>query len=149
MWYISQSVQKDIQHVKPLLEGMSKKCKPCGAKSEKMLKTPGVRTTFGGSDVASLQYLHYITLHYLLHFNITLHSTTLQLHHTQLHSTENYTTLHYYTYTTLHYTTLTTFHYTSLHLQLQLQIQLQLQNYTPLHSELENNDLPLHFTTLH
>ena len=33
----------------------------CGAKHIKLLKTPGVRTTFGGSDVASL---HYITLHY-------------------------------------------------------------------------------------
>ena len=94
-----------------------------------------VRTTFGGSDVASLRFtrLHYITLHYTpLHY-ITLYSTTLQLqlhsttlHYTPLHSTTlNYTTLHCNTtlhsttlhYTTLHYTTLpsTTLHYTPLH----------------------------------
>ena len=60
----------------------------------KMLKIPGIRNTFGGSDVASL---HCTTLHYT-----TLHSTTL--HYTTLHSsTLHYTTLHY---TKLHYTTL-------------------------------------------
>ena len=61
----------------------------------KMFKTLGVRTTFGGSDVASL---HYTTLHYT-----TLHSITL-----------HYRTLHYTTlqYTTTHYTTL---QYTPLH----------------------------------
>ena len=71
---------------------MSKKCMPLwreGHFEVKMFKTLGVRTTFGGSDVASL---HYTTLHYA-----TLHSTTL-----------HYRTLHYTTlqYTTLHYTTL-------------------------------------------
>ena len=96
----------------------------CGAKhilKSKCWKTQGVRTTFGGSDVASLHYtttLHYATLHYT-----TLHSTTLQL---QLH---NYTTtLHY---TKLHYTIL---HYTTLH-------------YTTLRYTIHY--LPLHFTTLH
>jgi len=73
----------------PLLEvQMSKKCTPLWRKAHfevKMLKTPGVRTTFKGSDVASLRFT---TLHYT-----TLHSTTL-----------HYTTLHY-----------TTFHYTPLH----------------------------------
>ena len=56
----------------------------------KMLKTPGIRTTFGGSDVASLHYttLHYTTLHYTTLHYTTLHYTTLQL---QLH---NYTPLH-------------------------------------------------------
>ena len=99
----------------PLLEvQMSKKCTRLWREAHfelKMLKTPGVRTTFGGSDVASLHYttLHYTPLHY-----ITLHSTTLQLqlhNYTPLHSTTlNYTTLHYTTphYTTLHYTTTTT-----------------------------------------
>ena len=64
----------------PLLEvQMSKKCTPLWREAHfevKMLKTPGVRTTFGGSDVASLRFttIHYITLHYT-----TLHSTTLQL----------------------------------------------------------------------
>ena len=63
---------------------MSKKCKPLWREAHvevKMLKTPGVRTTFGGSDVASL---HYNTLHYT-----TLHSTTL--HYITLH----YTPQHY------------------------------------------------------
>ena len=83
----------------PLLEvRMSKKCMPLWREAHfevKMFKTLGVRTTFGGSDVASL---HYTTLHYT-----TLHSTTL-----------HYRTLHYTTlqYTTLHYTTL---QYTPLH----------------------------------
>ena len=68
-----------------------KKCTPFWREAHfeaKMLKTPGVRTTFGGSDVASLHYttLHYTTLHY-----ITLHYTTF--HYTPLH----YITLHYIT----------------------------------------------------
>ena len=156
----------------PVLEvRMSKKCMPMWREGHfefKMLKTPGVRTTFGGSDVASLQYttLHYTittlpstTLHY-----ITLHSTTLQLHlrlhnytpldEITLHYTKlHYTTLHYTTLhsTTLHYITLhcATFHYTSLHYTtLQLQLQIQLQNYTPLHSTTLRYTR-LHFTTLH
>ena len=84
----------------PLLEvQMSKKCTPLWREAHfqvKMYKTLGVRTIFGGSDVASLQYstLEEITLHYT-----TLQPTTLQL---QLH---NYTTtqlhkqLHNYTTT--------------------------------------------------
>ena len=86
----SQNVQKHTS-VGPLLEvEMSKKCTSLwreGHFEVKMLKTPGVRTTFGGSDVASLQYtttLHSSTLHYT-----TLHSSTL--HYIKLH----YTTLHY------------------------------------------------------
>ena len=80
----------------PLLEvRMSKKCMPLwreGHFEVKMFKTLGLRTTFGGSDVASL---HYTTGHYT-----TLHSSTL--HYTTLHSsTLHYTKLHY---TTLHYT---------------------------------------------
>ena len=60
----------------------------------KMFKTLGVRTTFGGSDVASLQYT---TLQ-----DITLHCTPVHLHYTTLRSsTLRYTKLHY---TTLHYT---------------------------------------------
>ena len=138
----------------PLLEvQMSKKFTPLWHEAHfavKMLKTLGVRTTFRGSDVASLRFtrLHYITLHYTplhyitrhytpQHYNYnyttTLHYTPLHsttLHYTPLHSTTlNYTTLNYTTlhYTTLHSTTLhyiklhyTTFHYTCLH-------------YTPLH----------------
>ena len=73
---------------------MSKKCTPLWREAHfevKMLKRPGFRTTFGGSDLVSLYYttLHYTTLHYTsLHYT-TLHSTTLQL---QLH---NYTPLQY------------------------------------------------------
>ena len=81
----------------PLLEvRMSKKCTPLwreGHFEVKMLKTPGVRTTFGGSDVASLQYttLQDITLHYTPVHYITLH-------YTPVHSTTlNYTTPHYIT----------------------------------------------------
>ena len=75
---------------------MSKKCTPLWREAHfevKMYKTLGGRTTFGGSDVASL---HYITLHYS-----TLPSATLQyitLHYTPLHYNYNYeytTTLHY------------------------------------------------------
>ena len=129
----------------PLLDvQISKKCTPLWREAHfgvKMLKTLGVRTTFGGSDVVSLHYttlhfttlqditLHYTTFHYTSLHSTTLHSTTLQLHdYTKLH----YTTLHY---TTLHSTTLhyTTFHYTSL-------------NYTPLHS---TTTTQLHSTTLH
>ena len=92
---------------------MSKKCTPLWREAHlevKMLKTPRFRTTFGGSDVASL---HYTTLHYTpLHCTALHHTTTTN---TQLHSTTlNYTTLQYTTLhsTTLHYTTL---HYTTLH----------------------------------
>ena len=117
--HISKSKCTKHTMLRPLLEiEMSKKCTPLWREAHfevKMLKTPGVRTTFGGSDVASLHYttLHYTTLHYsTLHYK-TLHSTTLQLqlhNYTPLHSTTlNYTTPHYIT---LHYTT---FHYTRLH----------------------------------
>ena len=84
----------------PLLEvQMSKKCTPFWREAHfevKMYKTLGVRTTFGGSDVASP--LRFTTLHYVT------------LHHTPLY----YTTLHY---TTLHNTTTTTtqLDYTPLH----------------------------------
>ena len=83
----------------PLLEvQMSKKCTPLWREAYfevKMLKTPGVRTTFGGSDVASLHYttLNYTTLHSTTLRSTTLHYTTLQL------QIQNYTT-------TLHYTPL-------------------------------------------
>ena len=127
-------------------------------RSQHVKKTPGVQTTFGGSDVAcfaSLHYtgatlhyttLHYITLHYTpLHY-ITLHSTTLQLH--------NYTPLHS---NTLHYTALpsTTLHYITLR---STTLQLQLHNYTPLqYTPLRSTTLnyttlhytPLHYITLH
>ena len=130
----------------PLLEvQMSKKCTPLWREAHfevNMLKAPGVRTTFGGSDVASLHStrLNYTTLHFApLHYT-TLHNTTTTT--TQLHSTTlNYTTLHYITlhYTPPHYITLhcTTFHYTSLH-------------YTTLHyTTTTTTTTQLHSTTIH
>ena len=68
--HISKSKCTKHHMFAPLLEvRMSKKCTPLwreGHFEVKMLKTLGVRTTFGGSDVASLQYttLQDITLHY-------------------------------------------------------------------------------------
>ena len=134
--HISKSKVLKTDGLGPLLEAqMSKKCTPLWREAHfqvKMLKTPGSRTTFGGSDVASLRFitLHYITLHYTpLHY-ITLHYipqhynynyTTTQLHnYIALHSTTlNYTPLHSTTlnYTTVHYTTphCATLHYTTLH----------------------------------
>ena len=81
---------------------MLKKCTPLWREAGfevKMYKTLGVRTTFGGSDVASLQdtTLQDITLHYTPVHYITLH-------YTPVHSTTlNYTTPHYIT---PHYITL-------------------------------------------
>ena len=78
--------------------GCWKKCTPLWREAHfqvKMYKALGVRTTFGGSDVASP--LRFTTLH------------CVTLHHTPLY----YTTLHY---TTLHNTTTTTrLHSTTLH----------------------------------
>ena len=169
--HISKSKCTKHHMFAPLLEvQMSKKCTPLWREAHfevKMLKTPGLRTTFGGSDVASLHYttLHYTTLHYTTLHYTTLHYTTLQLqlhNYTPLHSTTlNYTTLHYITlhytplhYTTLHYTALpsTTLHYITLH-STTPQLQLQLNNctplqYTPLHSTTLNYTT-LHYTALH
>ena len=96
--HISKSKCTKHHMFAPLLEvQMSKKRTPLWREAHfevKMLKTPGFRTTFGGSDVASL---HYTTLHYT-----PLHCTTL-----------HYSTQHYsYTTTQLHSTT---HHYTPLH----------------------------------
>ena len=178
--HISKSKCSKHQGFGPLLEvQISKKCMPLWREAHfevKMFKTLGVRTTFGGSDVASLHYTtlhcttgHYTTLHSsTLHYT-TLHSSTLhytKLHYTTLHYTAlRYTTLHYITfhYTTLHYITLyyTIFHYTSLPYttlhSITLQLQRQLHNYTPLRSTTLNyttlnyttRHTPLHHTTLH
>ena len=96
--HISKSKCTKHTMLGPLLEvQMSKKCTPLWREAHfevKMYKTLGVRTTFGGSDIASLRFttIHYITLHYT-----TLHYTTL--HYTPQHYNYNYTT-------TLHYTPL-------------------------------------------
>ena len=146
--HISKSKCTKHHMFAPLLEvQMSKKCTPLWREAHfevKTLKTPGVRTTFGGSDVASLHYttLHYTPLHYApLHYT-TLHNTTTTT--TQLHST----TLHY---GKLHYTTL---HYTTLHsTTLQLLHNYTPLQYTPLHSTRLNyttlHYIALHYTPLH
>ena len=156
--HISKSKCTKHTMLGPLLEvEMSKKCTPLWREAHfqvKMYKTPYVRATFGGSDVASLRFatLHYTTLHSTTLHSTTLHYTTLQLqlhNYTPLHSTTlNYTTLHYiniqYTplhYTTLHYTALpsTTLHFTTLH-------------YTPLHYNYNYNynyTTTLHYNTRH
>ena len=152
----SQNVQNTTRSREALLE-------VGGSDVEKvnMYKTPHVRATFGGSDVASL-LLHYITHYTTLHNTTTtttqLHSTTLhytKLHYTTLHyttlhyTTLHYTTLHYLTlhFTTLHYTTLP-LHYTTLHYTT-LQLQLRLHNYTPLLHYTTLHYTTLHYTTLH
>ena len=147
--------------VGPLLEvAMSKKCTPLWREAHfevKMLKTLGVRTTFGGSDVASLRFAsgHYTTLYTPLHYTTvhytTLHNTTTTTTTTQLHSTTlNYTTPHYATlhytklhYTTLHYTTLpsTTLHYITLH--------YNNYNYTTTPHYTSLHYITLHYITLH
>ena len=164
--HISKSKCTKHHMFAPLLEvQISKKCTPLWREAHfevKMYKTHHCRTTFGGSDVASLRFgslhytihsttLQYITLHYTpQHYNYRttqLHSTTLRyikleyttphyttLHYTTLHYTTLYTPLHYITlHYTLHYTTV---HYTTLH---STTLQLQLQNYTT----------TLHYTPLH
>ena len=91
--HISKSKCTKHLSLGPLLEvAISKKCTPLWREAHfevKMLKTLGVRTTFGGSDVASLLYttlhsttlrsttLHYITQHYNYNYTTTLHYTPL------------------------------------------------------------------------
>ena len=126
-----------------------KSARRCGAKhisKSKCSKTHYFRTTFGGSDVASLRFttIHYSTLHYTpQHYR---YNYTTTLHYTKLdYTTVHYTTLHC---TTFHYTSL---HYTSLH-STTLQLQLQLHNYTPLHWSTHYITLhhtPLHYIALH
>ena len=125
----------------------SKKCPPLWREAHfevKMLKTQGVRTTFGRSDVASLPFttLHYTTLH-----STTLHYITLiTLRSTTLHYNYNYTTLHY---TPLHYTTLyyTTLHYLPLHFTTLHYITLHYTTSTA--TTAQRHSTTLHYTPLH
>ena len=160
----------------PLFEvQMSKKCTPLWREAHfevKMYKTPGFRTIFRGSDVASLHSttLHYTilrctTLHYTTLHYTTLHNTTgynynytTTVHYTPLHSTTlNYTALHY---TALHYTTPTTLHYPTLHDTTLHSTTLYYTtlHYTKLHSTTlhyttttttQLHSTTLHYTTLH
>ena len=155
----SENVQNNTKHYMfaPLLAvQMSKKCTPLWREEHfevKMYKALGVRTTFGGSDVASpLRFttLHYVTLHHTPLYYTTLHYTTLhkttttttQLDYTPLHSTTlNFTTLHYTTLlsTTLHY------HYIKLHYTPLHYITL---HYAPQHYNYNYTTTP-HYTPLH
>ena len=147
-----------------------KKCTPLWREAHfevKMLKTLGVRTTFGGSDVEKVHAvvarstfrsqniknttgsdhfwrfrcgfasLHYITLHYTPQ-HYNYNYTTTQLHYNYNY---NYTTTQLHS-TTLHYSKLhyTTLHYTTLH-------------YTTLHYTTQPSTtlhyITLHYTTLH
>ena len=178
LWREAHSKSKCTKHqgFGPLLEvQMSKKCTSLWREAHfevNTLKTPGVPTTFGGSDVASrgkrkglctlskvsktwgfcsiFNYNHhYTTLHSnTLHYTTTrttpsLHSTTL--HSTTLHCTQLHSiTLHY---TTLHYTPL---HYIALHYTAFHYTSL---HYTTLHSttlQLQlHNSTALNYTPLH
>ena len=103
-----------------------------------MLKTPRVRTTFGGSNV---EKVHAVVARSTFRCQ-TVKNTKGSDHFWRFRfrfASLNYTTLHY---TTLHYTTL---HYTTPH---PTTLQLQLHNYTPLHSTTLNYTT-LHYTTLH
>ena len=139
--------------VGPLLEvAMSKKCTPLWREAHfevKMYKTPGVRTTFGGSDVEKV---------YAVVARSTFRSQNVQNTRVSDHfwrfrcrfASLHYTTLHY---TTLHYTTLpsTTLHYITLYsTTLQLQLHSTTLNYTTLHLHyITLHYIPLHSTTLH
>ena len=98
--HISKSKCTKHHMFAPLLEvRMLKKCTPLWREAHfevNMYKTLGVRTTFGGSDVASpLRFttLHYVTLHHTPLYYITLHYTTL--HNTTTTTTQlDYTPLH-------------------------------------------------------
>ena len=173
--HISKSKCKKHQGLGPLLEvEMSQKCTPLWREAHfevKMHKTPGVRTTFGGSDVVSLgrrkglRTLSKVSktwgfcsiFNYNHHYS--LHHTTLQ--HTTLHYSYNYTCTAFH-YTTLHYTPLhdtelhsITLYYATLHY---ITLHYTRLHYTTLHyTALHYTTLPsttlhyitLHYTTLH
>ena len=157
----------------PLLEvRMLKKCTPLWREARlevKMLKTQGVRTTFGGSDVEKVQAVVARSTFRSQNVKSTrgsdhfwrfrcrfasLHSTTLRS--TKLHYiTQHYnytTTLHYSTtlnYTTLHYITVhyTPLHYITLHCTTFHYTSL---HYTPLHYKYNcDYTTTLHYTKLH
>ena len=174
--HISKS--KCTKHTRsgPLLAvEMSKKCTPLWREAHfevKMLKTPGVGTTFGGSDVASrgmrkglctlskvsktwgfcsiFSYNHHYTpMHYTTQqLQLQLHLHYIPLHYTPLHYTAlNYTQLHY---TTLHYITLhsTTLRYITLRYTTPTTLHYITLHYTPLHYTTQHY-ITLHYITLH
>jgi len=154
--HISKSKCTKHTMLGPLLEvEMSKKCAPLWREAHfevNMLKTPGVRTTCGRSDVVSrgrrkgLCTLSKVRKKggFCSIFSHNHHYTTL---HSNTHDNYNYTftTFHY---TTVHYTTLhpTTPHYTPLHYA---QLHSTTLNYTQLHSTTTLHCTALHDTTRH
>ena len=134
---------------------MSKKCTPLWREAHfevKMLKTPGVRTTFGGSDVEKV--------HAVVAWS-TFRSQNVKNTRGSDHSwrfrcrfagardfepcqkwgkREGFEAFSSTTTTTPHYTPI---HYTTPQLQLQLHLHYILLHYTPLHST------TLHYTPLH
>ena len=175
--HISKSKCTKHLSVGPLLEvELSKKCTPLWREAHfevKMLKTLGVRTTFGSSDVEEVHAvvarstfrsqnvkntrgsdhfwrfrgrfasLHYIALHYTTFHYTTLHYTTLHYTTTTTTTTQHSTALHY---TTLHYTTphYITLHYTTFH--------YTSLHYTTLHPttlQIQLHSTTLHYTPLH
>ena len=117
---------------------MSKKCTPLWREAHfevKMLKTLGIRTTFGGSDVEKVHAVVARSTFRSQNVKNTRgsdHFWRFRCRFTSLH----YTTLHY---TPLHYTPL---HYTTLHYTTTTTTTIQLHS-TTLH------DTKLHYTTLH
>ena len=139
----------------PLLEvEMSKKCAPLWRKAHfqvKMLKTPHVRTTFGGSDVEKVHAVvarSTFRSHNVKNTRGSDHFWRFRCRFASLHyTTLRYTTLRYNTlhYATLHYTTFhhtTTLHSTPLHDNYNYNYTTT-PHYTPLHY------ITLHHTTLH
>ena len=118
--HISKSKCAKHTMVGPLLEvEMSKKCMPLWREAHfevKMLKTPGVRTTFGGSDV---EKVHAAVARRTFRSKIAQntrgsdHFWRFRCRFASIHSLQD-TTLHY---TLVHYITLrsSTLHYTKLH----------------------------------
>ena len=164
--HISKSKCAKHLSVGPLLEvAMSKKCTPLWCEAHlkvKMLKTLGVRTTFGGSDVEKVHAVafrsqnvqntrgsdHFWRFRYKksmplwreAHFEVkTLKKTRGSDHFWRFRC--RFASLHYIT---LHYTTL---HYTTLH---STTLQLQLHNYTTTlhHTTTTTATTQLHSTTL-
>ena len=129
----------------PLLNvAMSKKYTPLWREAHfevKMYRTPGVRTTFGGSDVEFRKSARRCGAKHVSKSKCTKHqgfgpllAVQMLLRFTRLH----YITLHY---AALHYITL-------LYISQHYRLQLQLHNYSPLHSTTLHYT-KLHYTTLH
>ena len=143
--HISKSKCTKHTIVGPLLEvAMSKKCTPLWREAHfevKMLKTSGVRTTFGGSDVEKVHAV--VARSTFRSQNVKTPGVRTTFGGSDVASLR-FTTIDYIT---LHYTPL---HYITLH---STTLQLQQRNYTPLRSTTLNyttlHSTTLHYTTFH